>query len=169
MKDQSKINFDIKAYNERVQISPGFICRIVAKDPEDDHHIVYEDENVIVFLNKYPSLYGYVLVSPKEHVENVTGDIALDDYLYLQKIIYMVSEAIKQIILTERIYILSVGSKQGNSHVHWHVAPLPPNVPYEKQQFEALNAENGILDLSNEQISVMTEEIRNALKIQMNK
>ncbi len=46
---------------------------------------------------------------------------------------------------TGRMYSLSLGSQQGNSHVHWHVAPLPPGVPYEQQQFYALMSEHRIL------------------------
>ena len=29
---------------------------------------------------------------------------------------------------------------RANAHVHWHVAPLPPGVPYEQQQFRAVMA-----------------------------
>jgi histidine triad (HIT) family protein/ATP adenylyltransferase len=47
------------------------------------------------------------------------------------------------------MYSLSLGSQQGNSHLHWHVAPLPPGVPYREQQFHALMAENGVLDVSD--------------------
>jgi diadenosine tetraphosphate (Ap4A) HIT family hydrolase len=39
------------------------------------------------------------------------------------------------------MYMMTLGSKQGNSHVHWHVVPLPPGVPYEEQQFGALMLE----------------------------
>ena len=42
------------------------------------------------------------------------------------------------VVPTERLYLLALGSRQGNAHVHWHVAPLPPGVPYEKQQYAAL-------------------------------
>lgn len=34
----------------------------------------------------------------------------------------------------ERVYLLSLGSNQGNAHVHWHIVPLPPGVPYHEQQ-----------------------------------
>jgi hypothetical protein len=27
---------------------------------------------------------------------------------------------------------------QGVAHVHWHVAPLPPGVPFREQQFAAV-------------------------------
>jgi ATP adenylyltransferase len=71
----------------------------------------------------------------------VTGDFSLDEYLDLQKVVYRVAEALRQELPTERVYILSVGSQQGNRHVHWHVAPLPPGIPLEEQQFAALMPE----------------------------
>ena len=62
-------------------------------------------------------------------------------YLRLQSLVYRVGRAVSSVLPTERLYVLSLGSKQGNAHVHWHVAPLPPGVPYEKQQFRALMQE----------------------------
>ena len=44
------------------------------------------------------------------------------------------------------------------------MACCSPNVPYEKQQFEALNAENGILDISYEQMTQLTDKLRNTIK-----
>jgi histidine triad (HIT) family protein len=62
---------------------------------------------------------------------------------------------------------VSLGSHQGNAHVHWHVAPLPPDVPYERQQFHAVMAENGILEVTPEQQAALAARIRPALQAQM--
>jgi hypothetical protein len=48
---------------------------------------------------------------------------------------------------TERLYVLSLGSQQANRHVHWHLAPLPPGVPYEQQQTALFAPELGTLDI----------------------
>ena len=53
------------------------------------------------------------------------------------------ARAVAAVVPTGRMYSLSLGSQQGNAHLHWHVAPLPPGVPYREQQFRALTAENG--------------------------
>lgn len=52
-----------------------FVCEVIADNPEFAHHVVYEDEHAIAFLNRYPPLYGYVLVAPREHCEDVTGGL----------------------------------------------------------------------------------------------
>jgi hypothetical protein len=59
----------------------------------------------------------------------------------------------------ERIYVLSLGSRQGNSHLHFHVAPLPRGVPYEQQQYHALMAEHGVLCIAEEEMAAMAREI----------
>jgi diadenosine tetraphosphate (Ap4A) HIT family hydrolase len=124
-----------------------FICEMLAGNPEYQHHVVYEDERAVAFLNRYPSLYGYVLVAPKDHREQVTGDFSLDDYLHLQAVVHRVGEAIRQVVPTERLYVLSLGSQQANRHVHWHLAPIPPGLPFEQQQLTALDS-NIVLDLT---------------------
>jgi diadenosine tetraphosphate (Ap4A) HIT family hydrolase len=107
-------------------------------NPDYRHHVVYEDDRTIAFLQRYQTLYGYVLVAPKNHREQVTGDFSLDEYLGLQAVIHRVGQAIRAVVPTERLYILSLGSQQANRHVHWHLAPLPPGTPFERQQFVAL-------------------------------
>ena len=124
----------------------------MAGNPEYSHHIVYEDDIAVAFLNKYPTLYGYTLVAPKMHREQVTGDFTAEDYLELQKVIFPVAEAVRLETEAERVYVLSLGSQQGNRHVHWHIAPLPPGVPFEEQQLAALGIEQGILDISDTQM-----------------
>jgi diadenosine tetraphosphate (Ap4A) HIT family hydrolase len=155
---------DMEAYQRRVRTGPCFICEIVAGNPEYPHHIVYEDDNAIVFLNKYPTLYGYTLVAPREHREQATSDFRIDAYLALQRIIYRVTEALRQVVPTERVYILTLGSQQGNRHVHWHIVPLPPGVPYEQQQLEALRMDKGVLRLSAEEMTSLALRIRQAMQ-----
>ena len=94
----------------------------------------------------------------------MTGDFTLDEYLALQRIVYRVAEALRRVMLTERVYILSLGSQQGNRHVHWHVAPLPPGVPFREQQFEALQARAGILKITDAEMTALAARIRQAIE-----
>ncbi len=125
--------YDFEAIRQRIGDS-CFICEMLRGNPEFRHHMLYEDETAVAWLNKYPNVYGYTLVAPKEHREAVTGDFGPSDYLALQKVVRRVGEAIRQIVPTERLYILSLGSQQGNRHVHWHLVPLPPGIAFEEQQ-----------------------------------
>lgn len=151
---------DIKAYLADIQSKPCFICAIGSGD-DTSHHLVYHDEVALAFLSKYPTLYGYVIVAPLKHSEQVTADFTLDEYLALQRVVYRIGEAVRQAVPTERLYILSLGSQQGNRHVHWHVAPLPPGVPFEQQQLEALSiVGKGYLQLTDEEMVELAARIR---------
>ena len=156
-------SFDLDSYVQQISNGPCFICEMLAGNPAFPHHIIYQDDQAVVFLNKFPILYGYVLVAPIEHREQVTGDFTIAEYLELHELIFLVSEAVRQVVPTERVYLLSLGSQQGNSHVHWHIAPLPPGIPFREQQLEALLVTDAILDLSEEEMSGLASRIRSVM------
>jgi diadenosine tetraphosphate (Ap4A) HIT family hydrolase len=151
--------FDLDSYIDRIQSSPCFICEMIA-GRLNGNHIIQQNDEFIIFLNKYPVLYGYALVAPVKHKEQVTGDFTLDEYLALQRAVYQTAEAVRKSVSTERIYILSLGSHQGNRHVHWHIAPLPFGVPFKEQQIEALKIENGILDIPEDEMKDLARRIK---------
>jgi diadenosine tetraphosphate (Ap4A) HIT family hydrolase len=136
--------------------------RSVAGNSEFAHHVVYEDKDTVAFLNKYPALYGYVLVAPRDHREQVTADFTREEYLRLQEVVHRVGEAARRAVPTERLYILSLGSQQANRHVHWHLAPLPPGVPFEEQQLAALDAARCV-ELSPVEAEALAARIRSEL------
>ncbi len=152
---------DLESYVERVQSGECFICEMVTDErARSDEHVIFENDRYIAFLNRFPTLYGYTLMAPREHRTRVTADFSIEEYLDLQAHLHAVAEAVRLEAGAERIYLLSLGSDQGNAHVHWHVAPLPPGTPYERQQFEALRAENGVLDIPTEERSAFAARVR---------
>jgi diadenosine tetraphosphate (Ap4A) HIT family hydrolase len=156
MKDRR--TFDLKSYLEKIQSGPCFICEMVA-GRLNGNYIVQQSDDFIIFLNKYPVLYGYTLVAPAKHREQVTGDFSLAEYVALQRVVYRTAEAVRKTVATERVYILSLGSQQGNRHVHWHIAPLPFGVPFQEQQLDALKMENGILALTDDEMKKLARQI----------
>jgi diadenosine tetraphosphate (Ap4A) HIT family hydrolase len=151
MEPQRRRPFDVVSYEHRVRGDECFICAIVRRDSRYEHHVVYRDDRHIAFLSQYPAQRGYSLVAPIDHREHVVDDFTRDEYLAIQSVIHRLGRALSSVLPTERIYVLSLGSQQGNSHVHWHLVPLPPGVPYEQQQFAALMLErSGYLDMSDD-------------------
>ncbi len=140
---------DVDSYVATVRSSPCFICGIVQGSGQ--HRIVYENDDAIAFLNRFPTVPGYVLVCPKDHKTSVVQDFTENEYLQLQSLVRRVGLAVSRSVPTDRLYVLSLGSNEGNAHVHWHVAALPPDTPYEKQQFAALMFETsgGYLEYSD--------------------
>ena len=54
---------------------------------------------------------------------------------------------------------MSLGSQSGNRHVHWHVAPLPPGVPYQEQQLAAFSWDRGVLALPDDDMADLARRI----------
>jgi len=154
--------FDVTAYERRSREGPCFICAIADGQPEyrGPTTMIYEDADVLVFLNRYPTLLGYTLVCPRQHIERVISDVTEEEYLRLQRWVYRVGQAVQQAVPTERLYVLSLGSQQGNRHVHWHVAPLPPGVAYEDQQLAALSMSRGLLPITAGGMADLAGQIR---------
>ncbi len=152
-----RYEIDWDAYHRRAQTGPCFICRIVGRNPGHAAHIVYEDDKAIAFLDQYPRLYGYTLVAPRDHRVQVTGDFTMEEYLALQRTVHRVAEAVRQEVNAERMYLLSLGSNQGNAHVHWHIVPLPPGVPYREQQLGIYR--KGILKIPEEEMAALAARL----------
>jgi histidine triad (HIT) family protein len=154
--------FDIETYTRDIASRPCFICELLQGNPAYRHHVIHQDSDTIIFLSKYPTLRGYALVCPTSHREEIAEDLSLDEYLKLQSKVYRLARALKRVFDADRIYVLSLGSQQGNRHLHFHVAPLPKGVPYELQQYHALMAENGVLDIPDDEMATMALQISRA-------
>jgi diadenosine tetraphosphate (Ap4A) HIT family hydrolase len=156
-----RVPFDAAAYVERSRSDDCFVCRVAAGASPRREFVAYRDDLHIAFLPNFHVQRGYVLVAPIDHREGVVEDFPLDDYLALHTLVRAVGRALGRTVPTERIYVLSLGSQQGNAHVHWHVVALPPGVPYDRQQFAALMHETQrVLDLTDNERSELTAELR---------
>jgi ATP adenylyltransferase len=150
---------DMEAFPRGMRTNPCFLCEIAAGANALPEHFVYEDDRAIAFLDAYPRAYGYTLVAPKEHREQVTADFAMKEYLDLQRLVYRVTEAVREEVGAERMYVYTFGSNQGGAHVHWHVVPLPPGVPYEEQQGAWAGWDKGVLKIPSEEMAGLAERI----------
>jgi diadenosine tetraphosphate (Ap4A) HIT family hydrolase len=160
-----RVPMDLGAYTRRIRAGPCFVCGIVRGDPEYAHEqVVLEDDVHIAFLDRYPTIYGKVLVAPKAHIEHVVRELSQEAFLALLAVVHRVARAVEQVVPSERTYLLSLGSQQANAHVHWHIAPLPPGTPFERQQFHALLLENGVIPWSAVQAAELGAKLRIALR-----
>lgn len=157
---------DLTTYESRARDGQCFVCAAVARRPGYRHEVVYEDESHIAFLDRWPTVPAKVLVAPKKHVEQVIADI--DDVAFhrLMGVVRLVALAVEAVVAPERTYLLSLGSQAGNAHVHWHVAGLPPGLPYAEQQFHALMAEHGVLRQSAADVQRLGRRIRQTIRAQ---
>jgi diadenosine tetraphosphate (Ap4A) HIT family hydrolase len=133
-------------------------------NPDYPHHVVARDALTVVSLAKYPWLRGHMIVAPVQHREQVVLDFGEDEYVRLQKTLHRAGRALQEVVETERLYVLSLGSQQGNRHTHWHLVPLPPGVPYREQQLAALDQGRGWLDLPAGETTSLAADIRDAMQ-----
>lgn len=97
-------------------------CSII--DGEIPGNIVYEDENVVAFLDANPVSKGHTLVVPKKHVEDIHGAEGMD---YLMDALVKVSDAVEEAFDPEGINIAqNNGEAAGQEvfHLHFHVTPI---------------------------------------------
>jgi len=97
-------------------------CKII--DGEIPGHKVYEDENVVAFLDANPVSKGHTLVVPKEHVDDIHEAGHMD---YMWEPIVDVSNAVKSAFGAEGVNIAqNNGVKAGQEvfHLHFHVTPI---------------------------------------------
>jgi diadenosine tetraphosphate (Ap4A) HIT family hydrolase len=165
-----KIPFDSSGYEQRTRADAEagtcFICSIIA-GARDDHLVVFRDDVCIAFLAKWPTLIGYTLVAPLEHHTDVVAAFTADEYVDLQRRVHRIGRGVSAAVPTERLYVLSLGSHEGNAHVHWHVAPLPPDVPYREQQFHALmHGNGGYLDIPEHDAAEIARRIAERIAIE---
>lgn len=158
-----RVPFDLEAYVRRVQSSGCFICGIVAGEPGFEHEVVLDDGEHLAFVGRYPTMYGHVLVAPRRHLEHVVRHFDEPAFLRMQAFLHRVARAVEAVVPSERTYLMSVGSQQGNRHVHWHVQPLTPGTPLPQQQFHAMMAEHGVIPWSPEQAAALAVRLRAAL------
>ncbi len=150
---------DMEAMHRGFRTQPCFVCRMVDGDVRFPENIIHEDDRALVFLDGFPRAYGYTLVAPKHHREQVTADFTMEEYLGLQRLVYRVTEAVRAEVGAERMYIFTFGSKDGISHVHWHVVPLPPGVPYEEQQGTWTSWSRGVLEIPRKEMASLASRI----------
>ncbi|MEU1307794.1 HIT family protein [Streptomyces cinnamoneus] len=162
----SRQHMDLEAYDERAQNGPCFVCAFLSGHPDYRHEMVFEDQDHVAFLDRWPTLPGKLLVAPKRHVEHVVRDLDEGAYSRLMLFVREIALAAEAVLGPERTYLYSLGSQQGNSHLHWHVAGLPSGVPYQEQQFHALMSENGVLHPAPEDTAETAARIREAVATQ---
>ena len=142
-----------------------FICAFRDEEPGYEHHLILDTPDAIAFLAKYPAVYGHVLVAPRAHREGVIADFTDPEYLGLQRVVRRVGEAVQEVTQCERLYVLSLGSQAPNAHVHWHLVPCPPGLPYEMQQVNLLLvARDGYVDVSFEELAALASTLRGAVE-----
>ena len=96
-------------------------CKIVKK--EVSSNILYEDEDILVMMDAYPTTDGHALVIPKKHYEDIY-EIPDDYLLKLINIGKSKAKDIMQKLDKESLsFLFNYGNDQAIKHIHLHLIP----------------------------------------------
>lgn len=67
------------------------------------------------FLSRFPLWPGHLLAAPTAHREQAIGEVEVEveEYLTVQRAVHAAGRALTELIDTERLYVCSLGSQQG--------------------------------------------------------
>lgn len=98
-------------------------CQII--DNDIPSYKVYEDENVVAFLDILPISPGHVIIAPKEHVANLE-DLSDEMLCAMTKTFKKIGKAMTDGLDAKGYSVLlnnKSAAQQHVPHVHFHVVP----------------------------------------------
>ena len=84
-------------------------------------HKVYEDKNVLAFLDIHPVSKGHMLVIPKQHFETIDV-LPKETYSQVMDVTYELSQKVKQIFEPQKVGRAVIGIDV--PHAHQHIVPI---------------------------------------------
>ena len=138
---------------EIVNGMPCLFCQIV--EGENPHYVIYEDEDFIGFLDKYPLNPGHTQLIPKKHNRWVWDmDNADIGRLFIKA--KRVSRALQKVFETE--WIIADTGGIGVPHAHIHLVPR-----YEDDGHGELVDPKISREITEDQMVELAEKIRQQL------
>ena len=98
-------------------------CKIIAgKIP---NYTVYEDENVLAFLDIHPCSKGHTIVVPKKHFSDL-AELSVGDWQDISRGLAVVFSKVREVLSPDGVNLgINNGKAAGQAvgHVHWHLIP----------------------------------------------
>lgn len=104
-------------------MSDCLFCKIIAK--EIPNYTVYEDENVLAFLDIHPCSKGHTVVVPKKHFSDLS-EMSVDDWQNMSMGLAGAFSKVQAVLNPDGINLgINNGKAAGQAvgHVHWHLIP----------------------------------------------
>jgi len=92
-------------------------------------HVLYDDEEFVAILDKYPIALGHTLVMPKKHFERV-NDLSSNQFNALYSRVYALNRIVVSRMKASASHISindGVAANQLIPHVHVHIIPRSLN------------------------------------------
>ena len=128
-------------------------CKVISK--VEDAYIIYENDYVCCFLDKYPINKGHILVVPKKHYQEFTevDQNSLAEVMYAAQLI---SKILEKSLNTDGITVMqNNGIFKDVEHYHMHIIPR-----FKEDGFSWIEPE---IDVSKEEFLSLTNQLREVL------
>lgn len=133
-------------------------CKIITG--RADSSIIYDDQNVVAFLDIHPINTGHTLVIPKKHVTNIY-DISGIDLQKIAKVTQKLAVKIKRVLKADGISIFQMNEKDGSQdimHYHVHIIPRYKNDWFEEKMQEVVRRQQ-ITNPSRQELNCVASKI----------
>jgi len=127
-------------------------CRIASGEAAAS--IVYEDKNVLAFMDLSPATVGHTLVVPREHWENIYA-VPEETLTKLITVVKRISVAVKKTFSADGITVIQNNGRaagQAVFHLHFHVIPVNSNSEIRRGQHGRVASERTRLDETAQKI-----------------
>ena len=96
-------------------------CKIIKKEIESK--ILYEDEDILVFMDAFPNVEGHALVIPKKHYEDIyeIDDETLCKMFKIARI--KAKDIMNKLDKKSATFLFNYGEDQAIKHAHLHILP----------------------------------------------
>lgn len=108
---------------EHIHDNDCLFCKIIKK--EIPCYKLYETQNIIVFLNIFPTNHGHVLIIPKTHAKTIF-EIEQNTLIEITKQSKIIASNLKEKLNCGGVSIIQNNNKaaeQDISHYHMHIIP----------------------------------------------
>jgi len=97
-------------------------CKIVSN--EIPSHKIYEDENVLAFLDITQGTKGHTLIIPKKHIKNIY-ELDEETITNVFKVVPLISNALKKAFNPIGLNLINNNDKPLQSVFHFHLHLIP--------------------------------------------
>ncbi len=141
-------------------------CKIINR--EEVGYFVYEDDNFVAFLDKFPAVPGHTLLVAKKHYDNIL-EIPNDYLSNLAKPLKIVSIGVMRALKADGIRILTnVGRSAGQVIFHTHIHLIPSwSLSYPPGYENFIARKEQPKEYYEKTARIIKEEIDNLLKLQL--
>jgi histidine triad (HIT) family protein len=109
--------------NERITPEQCIFCKIVAR--QAPAHVVYEDAQLLAFMDLFPASEGHLLVIPKRHAINLL-DSEEGDLAAISPLTRRLAHAQRRALAPDGIAVVQLnGAAAGQTVWHYHVHLIP--------------------------------------------